>query len=56
VIGGTAGVIVDLIILAAIATLIYIRSRATKVDHNNVNAEWTGGVAPADQPEPAKAA
>jgi inorganic phosphate transporter, PiT family len=56
VIGGTTGVIIDLIILAAIATLIYIRSRATKVDHNNVNAEWTGGVAPAEQPEPAKAA
>jgi inorganic phosphate transporter, PiT family len=56
VIGGTAGVVIDLIILAAVATLIYIRSRATKVDHNNVNAEWTGGVAPAEQPEPAKAA
>ena len=47
-IGGTAGVIVDLIILAALAGFIYYRSRASKVDHNNVNSEWTGGVAPAE--------
>jgi inorganic phosphate transporter, PiT family len=53
-IGGTVGVVVDLLILAAIAALIYYRSRATKVDHNNVNAEWSGSVAPA-QPEPAAA-
>jgi inorganic phosphate transporter, PiT family len=55
-IGGTIGIVVDLIVLVALATLIYIRSRASKVDHNNVNAEWTGTVAPAEQPEPAKAA
>jgi inorganic phosphate transporter, PiT family len=55
VIGGTAGPIVDLIILIAIAATIYLRSRKTKVDHNNVNDEWTGGVAPAE-PEPAVAA
>jgi PiT family inorganic phosphate transporter len=55
VIGGTAGPVVDLIILIAIATTIYLRSRKTKVDHNNVNDEWTGGVAPAE-PEPAAAA
>ena len=56
-IGGTAGVIVDLIILIAVATTIYLRSRRTAVSHNNVNAEWTGGVAP-PQPanEPATAA
>ncbi|HEY6785716.1 MAG TPA: inorganic phosphate transporter, partial [Trebonia sp.] len=46
VIGGTAGVIVALVILAAIALYIYLRSRASKVDHNNVNSEWTGSVAP----------
>ena len=46
-IGGTLGVVVDLILLAALAGFIYYRSRATKVDHNNVNSEWTGGVAPA---------
>ena len=55
VIGGTAGVIVILIILAALAALIYIRSRSSKVDHNNVNAEWTGTVAPAEEPQPAAA-
>jgi PiT family inorganic phosphate transporter len=54
VIGGTAGVIVDLIVLAALCGLIYYRSRATKVDHKNVNAEWTGSVA-AVEPEPAAA-
>jgi inorganic phosphate transporter, PiT family len=55
-VGGTAGVVVDLVILAAVAATIYWRSRGTKVDHNNVNAEWTGGVAPTAEPEPAKAA
>ena len=45
-IGGTLGVVVDLVLLAALAGFIYYRSRATKVDHNNVNSEWTGGVAP----------
>ena len=47
-IGPTAGVIVDLVILIAVAGFIYWRSRATKVDHNNVNDEWTGSVAPAE--------
>jgi PiT family inorganic phosphate transporter len=47
-IGPTAGVIVDLVILVAVAGFIYWRSRATKVDHNNVNDEWTGSVAPAE--------
>jgi inorganic phosphate transporter, PiT family len=56
VIGGTAGVIVSLVILAAIALHIYLRSRATKVDHQNVNSEWTGSVAPgADAAVPAGA-
>ncbi|MFY9999826.1 MAG: inorganic phosphate transporter [Trebonia sp.] len=52
---GTLGVIVILIILAGLAGLIFWRSRSGKVDHNNVNAEWTGTVAPAE-PEPAAAA
>jgi PiT family inorganic phosphate transporter len=47
-IGGTAGVVVDLIILLAIVGAIYYRSRASRVDHNNVNAEWTGSVAPTE--------
>ncbi|MGD0242936.1 MAG: inorganic phosphate transporter [Streptosporangiaceae bacterium] len=54
-IGGSTGVIVDLIVLIAISGLIYWRSRGSKVDHNNVNGEWTGGVAPAE-PQPAAAA
>ena len=43
---GTFGVIVVLILLAALSGFIFWRSRGTKVDHNNVNAEWTGGVSP----------
>jgi PiT family inorganic phosphate transporter len=53
-VGGT-GVILDLAVLAAIAAVIFWKSRASKVDHNNVNEEWTGSVAPAE-PEPAAAA
>jgi PiT family inorganic phosphate transporter len=53
-IGGSAGVIVDMIILAAIAGVIYWRSRASKVDSSNVNDEWTGSAVP--EPEPAAAA
>jgi inorganic phosphate transporter, PiT family len=55
VIGGNAGVIVDLVLLLAVAAAIYLRSRVTKVDHNNVNDEWTGSVTPAE-PVPAAAA
>ena len=52
---GSPGVIVVLIILAAVAGTIYWRSRKNKVDHNNVNDDWTGSVAPAE-PETAAAA
>jgi PiT family inorganic phosphate transporter len=55
VIGGSTGVILVLIVLAVLAALIYYRSRGSKVDHNNVNAEWTGTVAPADAPVKASA-
>jgi PiT family inorganic phosphate transporter len=51
---GVYGVIVDLVLLIGVATFIYIRSRGSKVDPNNVNDEWTGGVAPAE-PQPAAA-
>jgi inorganic phosphate transporter, PiT family len=50
-VGGTGGVILCLAILAALSALIFYRSRATKVDHKNVNAEWTGTVAP-EEPTP----
>jgi PiT family inorganic phosphate transporter len=54
-IGGTAGVVVDLILLLAVSSLIYLRSRKSRVGHDNVNEEWTGSVAPAE-PEHAAAA
>jgi inorganic phosphate transporter, PiT family len=54
-IGGTPGVIVDLLILLAVVAVIYWRSRGNKVDRSNVNDEWTGSVAPAE-PEPVAAA
>jgi len=54
-VNGSVGVIIVLIILAALAGLIYYRSRGSKVDHNNVNTEWAGTVTPAE-PEPAAAA
>jgi PiT family inorganic phosphate transporter len=52
---GSPGVILILIILAVLAAFIYYRSRKTKIDHNNVNAEWSGTVTPAES-EPAAAA
>jgi PiT family inorganic phosphate transporter len=54
-IGGSMGVIILLAILAGLSIANYLRSRATKVDHNNVNDQWTGGVAPSET-EPAAAA
>jgi len=54
VIGGTTGVVIDLLILLAVAGFIYWRSRGSKVDPNNVNDDWTGSVAPAE-PQPAAA-
>ena len=54
-IGGSGGGIVDLLLLIAISAVIYWRSRKNKVDHSNVNAEWTGTVTPAE-PEHAAAA
>jgi len=41
-IGGFLGSIVGFALLVATAAAIYLRSRKTKVDHNNVNAEWKG--------------
>ena len=41
-------------VLGAIAVGIYLKSRGSKVDPNNVNDEWTGTVAP--EPESAVAA
>jgi PiT family inorganic phosphate transporter len=55
-IGGDAGVIVDLILLIGVAALIYIRSRGSRVGHDNVNSDWTGSVAPAEPATSAAAA
>ena len=53
-IGGFAGSIVGFALLVVTAAAIYLQSRKTKVDHNNVNAEWKGdltaGLDEADQP------
>jgi PiT family inorganic phosphate transporter len=46
-IGGTAGVIVDGVLLLAVIAAIYLRSRKAKVNYENVNEEWTGTVVPA---------
>jgi PiT family inorganic phosphate transporter len=54
-IGHTTGVIVVLVILAAVAATVYLRSRGSKVNHNNVNEDWTGSTVLAE-PEPAAAA
>ena len=39
-IGGTWGVVADLVMLLAVVATIYLKARGTKVDHNNVNDEW----------------
>jgi PiT family inorganic phosphate transporter len=54
-IGGSLGVIVDLLLTVALSGIIYWRSRSSKVDHSNVNAEWEGTVVPAE-PDHAAAA
>jgi PiT family inorganic phosphate transporter len=53
--GGLAGAILDFVILVAFAAYMFIRSRRTPVDHNNVNDEWDGAPAE-DERVPAGAA
>jgi PiT family inorganic phosphate transporter len=50
-ISGHVGVIIVLVLLIAIGTLIYLRSRKTTVSQKNVNAEWEAAI---DLPEPAE--
>jgi PiT family inorganic phosphate transporter len=45
-VGGTAGVIVDFLVLVAVGGTIFARSRKNKVSAHNVNDEWTGSVVP----------
>jgi inorganic phosphate transporter, PiT family len=47
-IGGTAGVVVDLLLLLAVSAAIYWRSRATRVSAANVNSAWRGPVWPSE--------
>jgi inorganic phosphate transporter, PiT family len=49
-VGGTAGVLVTLALLLAVAGFIYLRSRGSTVNSANVNTEWTGTVAPGATP------
>jgi PiT family inorganic phosphate transporter len=45
-IGGTAGVVVDGVLLLAVIAAVYLRSRKTKINYQNVNEEWAGTVVP----------
>ena len=44
-IGGALGVAVVFVILVAAAAGMYLRSRRTAINPDNVNAEWEGGLA-----------
>jgi PiT family inorganic phosphate transporter len=45
-IGGTAGVSVIFVVLVAASLGFYLRSRRNAINPNNVNAEWSGSIAP----------
>ncbi|MFE3293164.1 anion permease [Rhodococcus sp. NPDC059234] len=47
-IGGLPGVLVVFTILLALAGVMYLRSRRQPIDPSNVNADWAGGLEPAD--------
>ena len=53
-IGGGVGIGVVFAILIAAAALMFRRSRRTAISPHNVNAEWEGGLAPAEQPRPSR--
>jgi PiT family inorganic phosphate transporter len=53
-IGGALGVIVVTAILVASAAFMFLRSRRTPINPENVNAEWEGGLAPAPTPDRAE--
>ena len=55
-IGGALGVTVIFGILVVGAAYMFLRSRRTPITPANVNAEWDGGLIPADEREPAKTA
>ncbi|SDU89589.1 inorganic phosphate transporter, PiT family [Microlunatus sagamiharensis] len=53
-IGGGLGAVVVFVALVVAATLMFRHSRKTKIDHNNVNDEWAGGLATEDAAPAAK--
>jgi PiT family inorganic phosphate transporter len=55
-IGGALGVTVIFGVLVFGAAYMFHRSRRTPITPENVNAEWEGGLVPADEREPAKTA
>jgi PiT family inorganic phosphate transporter len=44
IVGGYAGAILGVTLLIGVASVIYVRSRKTKVDHRNVNDDWEGSL------------
>ena len=48
-IGGALGICVVFAILIAAASFLYARSRKNKINHDNVNDEWSGKLTPADE-------
>jgi PiT family inorganic phosphate transporter len=58
-IGGFPGIIIGVALLITAILAIWLRSRRSRIDHNNVNAEWdgslTGGLADLDSHVPVPA-
>lgn len=52
IVGGLPGVLVVFAVLIALAGWMYLRSRKEPIDPSNVNAEWDGGLVPAEVPGP----
>jgi PiT family inorganic phosphate transporter len=44
--GGFPGVLIDLVMLIALSSYIYLRSRQNPIDTSNVNEEWEDGLTP----------
>ena len=55
-IGGAGGVAVDFAILVVASVLLYRRSLATAITHNNVNDAWQGGLVASKDDPPIKIA
>jgi PiT family inorganic phosphate transporter len=54
-IGGVGGAAVIVLVLLVVAITVYVRSRRTPIDHNNVNAKWDPTAPAAESPVPARA-